>query len=372
MLPLQQVSARNKAILSTLLISLPLVFLLADYLHTPVLFNGCKKSNEQISLQDLLNRQHIRLGRYKGHLLHLSLDSLRDAESWGYLEDAPAGLIVSVDHDDPSRPVWGPLTRAVLAKLDAVSSTDASAFRDVISGSEPLPGDSLSLPLHIPEVALSAFPIKYLYVVAISAHGASDGADRKQQIDKLQHGLSKAVEQAGRDGIANLIVPNIGVNPSDPAFLRPTDLYPAVFAAASRLGGPRNLYFSIFHGWNPEYQRPAIKAVQDAWNEACRALQSDTYLVNEQIRLVVAMLFVCLLVCSRQVPINLKNWFIITASFIGSAFAVLAVTELFIKDWQPGSRCIVHGILLMVLAVLFPFLPRMNPQNIFDTKAGAL
>ena len=362
--------SRLKNILPVVLVLLPLVFLLGDYLRTPVLLNGCKKSDEHISLQDLSNKQHVKLGRYRGHIVHFSLDSFRDGEYFTYLEGAPNGLVVVVDHENLSQPVWGGLTRKVLDKLDTVSASDAAALRAVISGTEPQSGHAKSLSLHLPQGARSAFPIDDLYILGIRARGASDGKDRKQQIDILQHGLNEAVDHAGRDGIANLIVPNIGVDPGDPATLRAADLYPIVFAAAAQPGRPHDLYISIYHGWALADQAAAIDAVQSAWDEACRALQSDTYLVNEQVRLVVATLFVCLLVCSRHVPISLKNWLIITAAFIGLGLGAWATMELFIKDWHPGSRCIAHAALLLVLAVLFPFLPKMNPENIFDPKGG--
>jgi hypothetical protein len=70
------------------------------------------------------------------------------------------------------------------------------------------------------------------------------------------------------------------------------------------------------------------------------------------------------------VSISLKNWLIITASFIGLGFGALATEELFVKDWHPGSRFIAHAVLLLILAALFPFLPKMNPQNVFDPKGG--
>jgi len=368
--PPDQPKPHLKVILPVLLILLPLVFLLVDYLRTPVWLNGCEKSDDQVSLQDLSNLQRVKLGRYRGHILHLSLDSFRDTEYLSYLGGASTGLVIDVDHENPSQAVWGGLTRKVLEKLDTVSSTDAKALRGVISGSQPLSGHAMSLSLHIPGAAQSAFPVDYLYVAAIRARGASDGTDHKPQIEILQHGLNQVFDQAARDGIANLIIPNIGVDPGDPATLRSSDLYPIVFASAAQLGRPRDLYISIYHGWSVPDQMAAIDAVKNAWDEACRALQSDTYLVNEQIRLVVAALFVCLLVCYRHVPISLKNWLIITASFIGLGFGALATEELFVKDWHPGSRCLAHAVLLLVLAALFPFLPKMNPQNVFDPKGG--
>jgi hypothetical protein len=351
------------------LILVPLGFLVVDYIRMPVLFNGCTQVDGKASLVELSNLQLIQLGRYRGHMLHFSLDSSGDGRYFAYVQGSPNALVLAIDHQNRSQAIWGGLTRNVLEqKLDPLSPDDAKALRGIISGAEPATGFVRALTLHLPPNARSAFPVDFLYVVAIRARGALGGADRQQQLDILKHGLNEVMAQAGRDKIANLIIPNIGVDPNDPQTLPIADMDRLVLASAAQFGPPRDLYVSIYHGWSARDQAVAIGAITSAWDEACRALQSDPYLVNEILRLVVAALFVCLLVSSRYVAISLKNWLIISASFVGLGFGALTTEDLFVKAWQPASRCVAHLLLLLILAVLFPFLPKMNPQNVFDPK----
>ena len=356
-----QSRARLKATLSVLLILVPLIFLGLDYRHTPVLLSGCIPAHDKITPRELVKHEYGTQGTYKGHHVYLSLDDIYGQQYLSYVKHRPIALVIAMNHEykdakgknDP----MGPMTTKIWETLSRLSPQDGRELGDIARGSEPALGWMKPFPLSLKNA--DAFPVSYLYIVGVRFLSPIDDGPKRQ----LEHALKEVIAQAGRDGIASLIVPNVAVPENDPSL---ADLHEILFTEASPIGRPPEIYLSVFDKWNKQL---AIDAVESAWQDACDALPpSEPYLVEEEPRLIAASLFVCLFVCAWFVPMTVKNWFIITIFFIGMGVGALAVTGLLKDYYSAEARTGIQAIVLLVLALLFPVLSKWNPSNVFDSK----
>lgn len=279
-----------------------------------------------------------------------------------YLHGAPTALVIGIDHDDPS-PIWGGLTRKVLSKLEVVSSPDASVLWGVITSRDPDSGHLTVKHLNVPQANWHSFPVQYLYIIGIKAKAGN--LESNKQSEFLQSGLKAVMAQAARDRVLNLIIPTVGVDPGDPSTLQLKDFFPLVLNETTASGRPSNVYLALNQDWDTT-RGYAVDALQTSWADLCDKVNKQDLLVREDLRLVLAGIFVCLLVSAAHVPISLKNFLIITASFAGLGFGAIELLKHFVQDWNADARAGVTLAVLIVLAVLFPLLPRWNPKEIFD------
>jgi hypothetical protein len=359
-----------KRLVAAFLILFPILLLAWDFMRVPVLFTGCSGKNPDVTTQTLVGEQSAVYGHYMGHSFHVSMDSVQDSTYLSFLEAGPTAMVIAIDHEDPDNPIWGGFFRTVLRKLEILSPADATTLRDVSTGTQPQSMHLLPLPMHIPAAMFGQFPVNRLYVVGIKSHGTQDNDGRKQQLDILENDLKAVMSQARNDGISNLIVPCIGVDPGDSATPEFKEFFPLVFAASDPVRGPQNIYISLYRDWNDPARRGARVALRSAWTDACSASARGSVFVREELRLVLAAIFICLLVSSLHVEINLKNFLIIACSFAGLGYASLSLAQYFIGDWSATYRLAAHVVVLGALALLFPVLPRFNPGEIFGRSAN--
>jgi hypothetical protein len=369
------VSERRRKLVHALLVSVPLLFLLADWIRVPVLRNGCTTTGADIHLRDLQENQFKPKGSYRGHSVFVSLDAIQDSEFLNYVTSAPTALVIAIDHDSAANGVWGGLTRAVLAKLDSISPSNAEVLREIIPGAEPTYGRALSEHLHIPADQRHKFPVDYLYVMGMKIIGTNDLQSRQQRSDILARALQAVMAQADRDGVENLVIPSVGVDPRDPTTLQYSDFYPVAMSAVGTTRFPGNIYFTLYRKDLALYRKDLphidpIHVLQQSWSDACSASEKLPFLVREDIRLALLALFVCLVVCSKYVPISLKNFLIIAVGFLAAVFGMSSIEQPMIGDWPAAAQLFAHIVVLLAVAVLFPFLPRWNYKEIFDTTVG--
>lgn len=352
-------------VLSLVLIVSPLIFLLGDFMRFPVLLNGCSAKTAPVTVQGLFQTQTASQGTFQGHHVLISLDSIEDSHYLSFLKTHPTALAVAVDHENPSKPYWGGLIRAVLRKLDSISPSDAAALRQVITGREPVSGEVVSLPLHIPSEKFAAFPVDQLYVIGIKSRTGDNGQGKDQQLAILANGMRALMGEADRDKIENLIVPCVGVDPRDDQTVQYEEYFPAVFKPLGLSGRPRYIYLSVYQDLVDSYGQPQLAAIESSWSKACDEARKESVLVREQLRLVIAALFIALIVSSTHVKINVKTFLIIAGAFLGLGVGAMQLAGFFIQDWDVAYRLVVYVGLMLFLAIAFPFLSKWNPGKIF-------
>ena len=357
-----------KRTVPAVLIAVPLLYLLVDLARTPVLLNGCRGTNDGITLQTLVDKQAVSKGSYMGHTFYVSLDSIQDSHYLDFVKWEPTALVIGVDRGDPSQRYSGPLPRAVEGKLATLSPADAKAFRRIVEGGEPSLGYLKPQPLQIPERSKESFPVDYLYIVGIRAVGNGDVQAKEQQGQIFQKGIRRAMEEARKDRVSNLIIPFVGVDPENQKTLQFGEWFSRVFAATEMTSVPPKIYLSMFHGWRGDYRGKALIGLHEAWAEACSASSKESVLVREELRLVLVGIFICLLVSSLHVAMTIKNFLIISAAFAGLGFGAFQLLHPFVQDWNPDYRLIAAAAVLLFLAVAFPYLPKMNPKDLFDKR----
>ena len=144
-----------------------------------------------------------------------------------------------------------------------------------------------------------------------------------------------------------------------------TDFFPLVLSTFDYFRGPRNISISLYRDWNDPARANALVAFKSAWTEACAVPIKGSVLVREELRLLLAAAFICLMASSFEVTINPKNFAIIACSFASLGYGALSLLQFFISDWSATHRLDAHVVVLSTLALLFPALPRLNPKEIF-------
>lgn len=360
----------SRGLLPFLLIISPLLFLTVDFVRVPVLLNECTTSKTPITIRSLFQIQAAVKGTIQGHQIYASLDSIEDSHYLGFVKTHPTALVLGVDHENPSKPLWGGLIRAALRKLDVLSPSDAAALRAVIAGTEPVSGKLVSLALHIPPEAMASFPVDRLYIIGIKSRIGDSGQGKDQQLATLRSGMTALMKEADKDRIENLIVPSVGVDPSDDQTTRYNEYFPAVLKSLQPTGWPARIYLSLYQDLAGSYGEPELNAIQDSWKDVCDEAGRTSVLVRESLRLTLVALFVCLVVSSMHIEITVKNFLIIAAAFSGLVVGAMQSVNFFIQDWDTAHRLFVYVGLLLFLAITFPFLSKWNPGEIFGNKAG--
>jgi len=350
------------------LIALPLVYLAVDFIQFPVILNGCRTRNDEITLQEIVDKGDILKGSYLGHDFYVSLDAVEDSGYLNFIKGGPTALVIGIDHTNASEVSLGPLTLAVLGKLENLSPTDAAGLKKVVGGSDPGPRQVYTQRLYIPHQDIPNFPVDYLYVIGAKFQGSGDPQAKKEQAEILQSGLRAAMGKAGRDQIFNLIVPCVGVDPRDPTTLQYWEWFPQLFAAIEPSRRPVRIYLSVYKSLGDIYRLSALTSLHDAWAEACGTSRKQSALVREELRLILVGAFICLLVSSLHVAMTLKNFLIISAAFAGLGFGLLRSLHPFIQDWDADYRLFAASVGVIFLAVAFPYIPRWNPRELFDSK----
>jgi hypothetical protein len=344
------------------------LYLTVDLVQFPVVLNGCHGANDAITLRTIVEKRDVSKGSYLGHEFYVSLDAIQDSDYLNFVKGGPTALIIGIDHSDPSQPSWGGLTRAVLRKLDKLSSTDAAALRKVVVGKDPDSGQIHVQRLSIPNQSVQGFPVDYLYIIGVKSVGGGDEQAKKQQAEILQNGLRAAMAKAKTGHISNLIIPCVGVDPNDQKTLQFREWFPQLFAATETSRTPARIYLSIYQDWSDEYRSNALRSLEDAWAEACSTLRKQSVLVREQLRLILVGAFICLLVSSLHVAMTVKNFLIISTAFTGLGFGAFQALNPFIQGWDAGYRLLATTLALLFLAVAFPYISKWNPRELFDKR----
>jgi hypothetical protein len=340
-----------------LFILLPILILGVDFLLHPLLFHS-ERTTGALSIMSLLMKQPQLLGTYKAHRIHASIDDLGDARPLAYLTTHKNALVISAFVSEGEVAIAA-LGNGVLQKLKIVSPQDRQNILDSMGRKTSLgPGDVMKFEFRVPEQKYGEFPIDYLYMVLFQQ-------DRPVDIDTLKAGLPTALSLAARDGVKALVLPCLGSTWENKNTVSLDEFFPAFFTTLPDADSPRDIYISLYRQWPSFHLEDAVRSMNTSWEGSRRLGESQLAIYRMEFRSMLIFWSVCVLVCSFYAPLSLKNFLIVSASFLGLGSASNAAVKFFTGAY-PGLASIINIAVLAVVAFGFPFIVNWNPKDIFS------
>lgn len=143
------------------------------------------------------------------------------------------------------------------------------------------------------------------------------------------------------------------------------EFFPAFFTTLPDADSPRDIYISLYRQW-PSFQlEDAVRSMNTSWEGSRRLDESQPAIYRLEFRSMLIFWSVCVLVCSFYAPLSLKNFLIVSASFLGLGIASNAAVKFFTGAY-PGLASIINIAVLAVVAFGFPFIVNWNPKDIFS------
>jgi hypothetical protein len=184
--------------------------------------------------------------------------------------------------------------------------------------------------------------------------------------------LTRSLTISQRAGVANVVMPPIGVRLDDHGnnALSLSTFFKTFFSAVPVADHPDSIYLSLHKSWPSFELEAAIQALNAAWQQAVSDKDGDYVLYRRDIRMVLAALLICLLACGFRVTYSLKNFLIITLTFVGFGIGANKWVEPLATEQSPNVQLLVQIIILIALAAAFPIIVTWNPKDVFG-KDGA-
>lgn len=351
----------RKAVVHGLFIVLPIIILIIDFLLFPTVIENFEQVS-RIDIVSLLTDRVASLGIFRANQIHVAVDNIYDDRCLNYIKKFPNGLLISYFIDDSSRLRAGPLGTAVLWKLSRVSPDDKIKLLDLLDQlSGRRPGEVVGLELSIPDEQFSQFPVDYLFIVLFEEGSSVSIGDRI-----ISQAIAEVFSNAERKNISTLIIPCLGYNWEDKNSIKFDDLFHSVFESVKVLSEPRDIFFSLYSDWPTFTLEEAINSLNKEWERNIRASNVQFPVVyRARSRLTLLLLAVCLLASSFQAPLNLKNFLIITSSFIASVLALTNIVDFITQGYSANLRLLINTFVMILVATGFPFFIRWNPRDIF-------
>lgn len=340
----------------------PLLLLGIDFLLYPKLFEGfdCKKP---IAVGSLLIHENLKLGIFRAHSILISIDDIR---AINYLDrikgEEDNALVLSVFADEKgSNVVPGALVSAVTERLHRLSPGDAQGLIDRLRAENNLsPGQVITFELHIPESKRTQFPVKYL-LVAVLPYSAPG-----KMRESLLRTLPQVFNLAGERRVSNLVLPCLATNWENKNSLTFDEFFSAFFEALPTNTDPNRIHISFYTEWPTFYLEAAVSSLNANWLRSyAKVYDNFPQPYQADIRLILILLFICLLVVSYSVATTVRNWAAVVFLFVGAAAASeKAVIEL-LQGRGPATVLAFKFAVLTILALEFRRFTIWNPRNVF-------
>jgi hypothetical protein len=239
----------NSAARMALVLALPIFLLLLDVYFHPLLV-ASTESTGTADLTQIMTHGAVSLGRLRAHQIMVSIDAIDDPDYLSFLHGTPNALVISTFVDVENHVYGsGALQSAVRRRLQQVSPRDDADLQSLLERLRGFyAGQLLTLPLHIAADKFPEFPLNYILVIALPL-GRPDS-------DDVESGLMRALQQAERLGIVNIILPALATNwknETNNHLLSLGDLYGAMFDSINSGEYPRYIYLSLYKQW-PSWQ----------------------------------------------------------------------------------------------------------------------
>lgn len=353
--------AFNSSIRRWLFVLIPAVILLLDFLVFPVILEN-RRTQKDANIVDLLVHQPQLLGTFKSHSVYVSLDDIRDLRYLNYLKQNGNALVISVFVDDDGSASGGALQRAVTSKLQSVSPADYRKFVDTMRQDRTFaPGVAVPFVLDIPTDKYHAFPIDQLLILGFESGHIED--------EEIKKGMLEVLNLAERQNVSNLVLPCLGSNwESKDSASFDRVFFNAFFDNLPASKNPQAIYLSLYSQWPSFELEEATASLNGAWSGTFQKVDKFPALYRRDFRLILLFLVLCLLVCSFFVTLTVRNFLIVSLSFAGAALGSNQLIDFFAQGYPTTVRFVLEIIVLMALAMGFPFIINWNPQEIFKRK----
>jgi ABC-type sugar transport system permease subunit len=347
----------NSAWRRAIFVTLPALILLVDFVFFPVLLETYSPA-KTADITDLLFHKVQRLGNYKGHQVSLSLDDLSEPQFLNHLKEKRNGLVVSVFKDDSAPFARGALLRAVMQKLKELSPPDHRKLVDRLQKRDGItPGEVISFPLNLSGDKYAEFPLNFLFILAFE-HG-------NVEEDQLTKGIKSVFAAARQEGMSNLILPCLGISSGSRNF---EEFFRSVFAALTAADGPVNVYLSLYAQWPTFVLEEAVAGLNGAWETITKESSETTKLYRRDLRLTLLFLIVCVFVSSFFARLTIINFLLISLGFAASGTAANKALDFFAQGYPSAFRSVLQILILMILALGFPFIVNLSLQKIFTNE----
>ena len=357
---------RNGPTRLSLVLLAPILVLAVDFYRYPMLFGKYAPPGAG-SINEVLRNGSAPLGNFRGHHVFASIGEILDPRFLYFIRGGTTGLVVSayVETEKGQSTVQGALQGAVIDRVQRVSKAKAVTLADHFSNlTAPSSWDVSDVPLGLSDAEHQTFPINRVLVVALPT-GHPDAAE-------LKKALARTMIASQDDNIANLVVPPLTVRIAEHAndSLSFSEFFQTFFSAIPMADHPDRLYLSLDQSWPTSELQSAMESLNEAWRQIVTDEQGNYILYRRDLRLIMATLAVCLLVCSFSVKYTLKNFLIISVAFIALALGADKWFTPLIAGSNAGALLEVQAVVLLVMAVAFPLIVTWNPKNVFDRNGG--
>jgi len=371
-----------------LLFLTPLFIVVVLWRVQPAVYNECGPGDPPINpLDPDLYKQGKKLGSLLNYDFYVLYDDISCDTKYFQRADEHEKNALVISADTGEAPKDSVLVRSVRKAIEKVSVPAANTFDNKVKSG----GFPKSIPLGRDD-NWKSFPIDFVYVVGIDLH--DNHADQERSIGS---GLHQVIALADRDGVSNLIIPTLGID------LGPVDSCPRekplhnvaprnssrassnmvtacyadrtselsqffhqIFESASPRMTSARVYLTVLKRTNPEGITQAVKSANRSWASNCR---SRPRFFDENDRLVFLSLAVCLLVCSFWDLSWMMSGFV-AVSYVMLAYGSLTAIEKpeFISNADPHAKFWIHVTALLILAVVFPQIQRLDLKAAFKVK----
>lgn len=314
----------------------------------------------------LFESKLVQLGTINSVSLTFALEKLNDDDSLAYLsEKHPSGLVISVfvdpDRNDGERLFEGEISRAIRARLRAISENVHQQFLDAIARMrQRQAGDVLGVNLQLSNSERERFPVDRLIIVALKPPDAKDAAD------PLAKAISAVIADAESARLKSVALPSIGYQWNEKKSPTLDHIFRSVFNALKGSHRPFDLYVSLYSNWHTADIEKALEAVNAAWSSeeaASDGLLSRLY--RGRYRILLLFTSICLFACTRKAENTMRSFFLIVGTYVGTALGLAELIGKFTQTYPQEPVEIAVVISWLVLALGFPVFVGWDIAKIF-------
>jgi hypothetical protein len=355
---------------------IPFILFGVDFRLSPVLFDT--RVGNDTSIPDVFRsdsgtlREHdasiagvfrhgsLSMGTLRGHHFFVSLDDIRDNNFASHITKGKTALVVTMFGDNNDGYLFGPLSLAVLSRLQSLSGDDYFRFKtipDQLRGSEE--GSVNNLELRIPTDRYRSFPLDSLLIASVS---------ESPDADSLRLVFKRAFALADEHRIDNVVVPNLGLkwrNSKGAADVPLPDYFKALFDGVQAGQHPNSIFVSLYKAWPTPQLEEVVAALDSQWDSVANEQLTPLPLHNKNTRLLLGFLLLCLISSGLATELTVLRVVIIVVGFFAAGFGAIELTEKITVAQSEEIKLFATLVVLATLSLLFPIFASLEVKDIF-------
>lgn len=344
-----------------ILLSLPLVILLIDFILSPHLIENSAGVN-QISLVSLLEQRHLTLGTFHGHEIEVNVGRVAQQRYLDYLAARrPNALAISsfIGDDDNDDVMLGEFGRSLLRKLKVIAPPVAARLEQMLSeGKAFVPGDVRDFPLDLSPEQRPQLPVDHVLIAVMERGNGGHNTDFVAEL------LPHLLQRAAIANVETLVLPIIGYNWQDDHPITFSDFFRALLESAMKEFKPPRIVVDLYSSW-PTFVLENGVAELNAAAEQFEKPPDAPRLHRQQIRTLYLLITICLLASSFFVRITFKTALIVAVAYTGLFLGAGKMLEFLTSEWPPRLALLTTLGVDLFLAALFPVVVRWRASDLF-------